>query len=48
MASIAIVNFSFHFAFWALLNGGVLVGTLLFFWIVKKIYQKKQRRYKCK
>ena len=47
MASIAIVNFTFYFAFWALLNGGVFVGTLLFFWIVKKIYQK-QRRYKCK
>ena len=47
MASIAIVNFTFHFAFWVLLDGVVLVGTLLFFWIVKKIYQK-QRRYKCK
>ena len=40
MASIAIVNFTFHFAFWALLDSGVLVGILLFFWIVKKIYQK--------
>lgn len=41
MASIVIVNFTFNFAFWALLDGGVLVGTLLFFWIVKRYIKNK-------
>lgn len=39
MVSIYIVTFTFQLAFWALVDGGVLVGLLFLFWIVKKIFR---------